>query len=218
MSDPARERLERWLTEERDRADPPESVVQRVWEGVEGRLDGRIPAPAWTASSPSLSWAWWLAGIAAVAAVVGLALGADTSATPMEPITARARVEPGAVVSPPDLRSPVSARAEPQPAVEPAEPTTRAPTRTHGTFAEELALVERARRALRRRQFGEVLSTVREHRRRFPTGALVEEAAALHLAASCGRNGDRDHTGEIADFTRRWSRSVHADLIDLHCH
>ena len=61
MSDPARQ-LEQLLAAERGRPDPSEAHAQRVWARVEGRLDGRVPAPTWAQSSTFVAWPWLLVG------------------------------------------------------------------------------------------------------------------------------------------------------------
>lgn len=225
MSDPARQ-LEQLLAAERGRPDPADVHAKRVWTRVEGRLEGRIPTPAWAQSSTLAAWPWLLVGCAAI---VTLAVLATRPAQPPVPL----RTGIGSPVSAklptlelPALRVSVSSGPEatdPLQAPEAAPPEAAA--RRPGTFAEELAIIERARGALGRGRYAEATAATREHRRRFPSGALTEEAAALRLATSCARStaeehGEdhrKDHGEEVAAFTRRWPGSVHADLVDRHC-
>jgi hypothetical protein len=225
MSDPARQ-LEQLLAAERGRPDPADVHAQRVWDRVEGRLDGRIPTPAWAQSSTLVAWPWLLVGCGVIVTLAVLATRPAQPPVPLQtgigsPISASMPT-----LELPDLRVSVPSGPEasdPLQAPEAAPPEAAA--RRPGTFAEELAIIERARGALGRGRYAEATAATREHRRRFPSGALTEEAAALRLATSCASSPAKDdvddhgnhHRKELAAFTRRWPGSVHADLVDRHC-
>ena len=218
MSDPARQ-LEQLLAAERGRPDPSEAHAQRVWARVEGRLDGRVPAPTWAQSSTFVAWPWLLVGCGVIVTLALLATRPTEAYVPLQTRSGSPISTPVPRLELPDLRVSISladggsSDAIRAPAAAVPETTTRRP----GTFAEELAIVERARTALARGRHAEVTAATREHRKRFPNGALTEEAAALRLAATCARSPAEDHREGVGSFTRRWPGSVHADLVDRHC-
>jgi hypothetical protein len=221
MSDPARQ-LEQLLAAERGRPDPADAHAQRVWARVEGRLDGRIPAPAWAQSSTLVAWPWLLVGCGVLLTLAVLATRPTHPPVPLQTGIGSPVSTPMPTLKLPDLRESLPSGPEASdPLQAPQAASPEAAARRPGTFAEELAIIERARGALRRGRYAEATAATREHRRRFPSGALTEEAAALRLATSCARStaedDGNDHGEELAAFTRRWPGSVHADLVDRHC-
>jgi hypothetical protein len=72
----------------------------------------------------------------------------------------------------------------------------------------ELVLLQRARLALTRGEYGAALAAIAEHRRRFPSGPLREEREALRIRAleGLGRSDEARRAGER--FRERYPRSV----------
>jgi hypothetical protein len=150
--------------------------------------------------------------IVAVSLVTGagavIALRSDSPTTPPPPPLARPAAvipqvevphvdevpparEPPALdstgVEPPDPRRAVRRSAppsiaEPPPALIPEPPS---PARPPG-LAEELALLQDARRALAARDYARVLELVQRHREQFSAGVLSVERDALEARAKCG--------------------------------
>jgi outer membrane protein assembly factor BamD (BamD/ComL family) len=72
----------------------------------------------------------------------------------------------------------------------------------------ELRLLERARGALSRGDFGDAWSALTTHERRFPRGRLAEEREALKVHALLGL-GRRDDARRVAsEFRKRFPQSV----------
>ncbi len=137
-------------------------------------------------------------------------------AIPSEPL-------PGVAPSRPEPR--IGILSEPLPAVAPfqaepgiaqqsppaaAPPAARAPA---PSLAAELALLEEAESAIRKRRCDEALARLQEHRMAFPDSALAEEAAVLRIAALFGAGQRAVARAEAARFLTRSSSSLLADRV-----
>lgn len=81
-------------------------------------------------------------------------------------------------------------------------------TNAQGTSSEELALLDRARRAARAGDFRAALLVIERHARSFPKSQLAEEREALRVRALAGA-GLSAKAGEAArDFESRYPKSV----------
>jgi hypothetical protein len=220
MSDPAIDQLQQLLTAERDRPDPSVERAEQVWSQVEARLDGSQSAPPWAPDASRPLWPWLVLGAVAIG-VAGLlaARPSEAAAHPVQHGAAIALTAPSFEVPSPTLSPPAPAPAATE-VVEASPGAPKTPSTTPAkprSFADELALVERGRKALAAGRTAQVLAAMREHQRDFPTGALREEAAALRTAAKCGGQ-EPGAAAELADrFEARWTKSVHADLVRRHC-
>jgi hypothetical protein len=80
------------------------------------------------------------------------------------------------------------------PAVEPSAPRPVPDTApdpvAEDSLTAELALLQRAREALRDGRAGDAVEPLDEHARRFPRGQLADERRALEAKAAGGRTGD----------------------------
>jgi len=72
---------------------------------------------------------------------------------------------------------------------EPTEPAAAQPAPKLSTLGQEIALIERARKALLAHTPGEAIKILREHADQFPKGAMSQERRALHAIAGCERDG-----------------------------
>jgi hypothetical protein len=110
--------------------------------------------------------------------------GAPTAGTPAPSVAADLPAAPASVPAPaPVVEAPRIVTTTTLPAA-PAAPQAEA-------LAAEIALLDQAATSLRRRSFQRALGQLEEHDRRFPGGALAEEASVLNIAARLGL-GDRD--------------------------
>lgn len=165
-------------------------------------------------------------------AVVGwsqLAGGAPASAEPeteRSAVTTRARPsEPSrAEVPPPAEAPPPAAEAAPAIEAEPgaAEPGAAEPSRRSQAPAvadrlrAEVALMDRARAALEQGDADALWRLTREHGRRFPDGALVEEREAWQAIAAC-ELGHANAATRAEAFLRARARSAQADKLRRAC-
>lgn len=201
------------LDAERDRPPAGSETADRVWQGVQARLDGAPPPASVPANTP---WGMLsvVGALVVAAGVGGWALSrpgppAHFDALPPSPALVVA-ADPGGV---PDLHAEL-----PRTGTAPAEaqvvpPTKAAPRQNKGTVADELALIERARTALDGGRAKAALSTLATHRRQFPKGAFLEEAAALRASALC-KAGRAEAAQKAADtFRRRYPGSVHSSRV-----
>ena len=165
-----------------------DALAARLGLPPSGGPSGGEPSPA-----PAGAGRLWLA-VASVAALVAAGVGAWVS-TPSP-----TRLVPSSFSVPP-LPEPAVANPEPPapaPEEEPSaiEPTTPTPPSKSRPAAKpepiveddlqaELALMLRARRALKAGKPTEARDAATDYISRFPTGAFEEEARALELIASC---------------------------------
>jgi hypothetical protein len=78
----------------------------------------------------------------------------------------------------------------------------------------ERALIERARSALQRNDPAAAIDAAREHGRRFPHGALVEEREALFIRSLVGTQRAEEARARADSFLRRWPRSLFRPSIE----
>jgi hypothetical protein len=92
-------------------------------------------------------------------------------------------------------------------------PPTASPLPAPPGLAAELALLEAADGAIRKRRFREALAWVQEHQRAFPDSALAEEAAVLRISALLGTNQRAAARAEAERFFTRSSGSLLSDRV-----
>ena len=180
---------------------------------------------ALTAFAKAAKWSVLLPYVLAPALVTGVVatayVAAERRAASMEAPAVPVAVPPA---PPPAELDP----AEPAPAVAPAQPravleeaaasprkggSTRASAREGADVPAQVALVDRGRALVAAGDTAGALRVVDEYARRFPRGALSEEAALLRIEAVYAR-GDRTATAALARrFRAEYPRSVHADKI-----
>jgi TolA-binding protein len=107
---------------------------------------------------------------------------------PAEPVVASAVEPTSAAPTPPKVRLAPVARAPIAPAAGAAAPS----------LAEEIATIDRARRALYDHDAHGALRALDEHDRRFPSGALAPEAQVLRVEALLAA-GDRPGAEAVAN-------------------
>jgi hypothetical protein len=87
------------------------------------------------------------------------------------------------------------------------------PPREQSPQLTEPALLGRAWRALADRDASRALALVDEARRRFPSGALVEERDVIHIRALAGVGRDTEAKHLAARFLAAHPTSIHRDLV-----
>ena len=202
---------------ERDRPEAGAEAADRVWSGVQARLDGGPPPASVPPGMP-----WGVLSLVGGLVVAGLVVGGWALSRPVDsarfepvPTPALAVVAQGPAI--PTLHTALpelpEEAAEADRAEAPAlkQPPGKSGKRENvGTVADELALIEKARTAVERGQATSALGTLSTHRRQFPKGAFLEEAAALRASALC-KAGKVDAAKKAgAAFLRRYPNSVHA--------
>lgn len=122
-------------------------------------------------------------------------------------------------VSPGEVQAAPTSDVAPAPSGEvQAEPSRR--SRSAPAIADrlraEVALMDRARAALEHDDAEALFRLTREHGRRFPDGALVEERQAWQAIAAC-RLGHADAATRADAFLRAHARSAQADKLRRAC-
>jgi type IV secretory pathway VirB10-like protein len=197
----------------------------RNWPGVRARVEPRV-ASRRGALSP-----WWFGAIAvAVAAGVLLLVHAvfvALQATQAEPTRVPEAIDEIAapppehasapvVGAPPPVQSPARAVA-PAPIQRPqARVAAPAPTPRTDTTREENQLLAEAKTAMNDEAWTDALVHLDEHARRFPSGVLAEERAALRAIALC-RTHDASAAAAVRAFRSRHPGSHHHRSIELAC-
>lgn len=246
------DRLEALLLAERE-VTPDAGAEERIWAGVEHRLahgpappSGADVAPGALGSAGGGVALKVIAGLALVAAAVGVWAAAGRSEPPAPQVVAAASIEavpadmppiPAAVPveSVPETRLepvlPAAPVAAPEPASAPEEPVegkkrprARAkvdapePDAEPADFAAELKLIAEIRGALKQGDSARALARVDEHARRFGArGQLVQERLAYHVEALCAAGRVDDARRVAADLLKKWPDSTHAPRVKSSC-
>lgn len=150
-----------------------------------------------------------------------IAIGTSPRPTPARaprstPATATAKAAPGAIAGAGEAPTPAPApRTEPAASkVAPTVPprTESAPKRA--TPADELAMLDGARRAVMTRNFARALRVLERHARSFPNSALGEEREALRIKALQGSGKATQANDAAREFESRYPRSVLATELN----
>ncbi|MEM6292448.1 MAG: hypothetical protein AAGA54_14330 [Myxococcota bacterium] len=200
---------------ERGRPDADAVAADRVWGGVQARLDGAA-APASVPASSSWGVLSIVGGIAVALALVGVgtvALAGADAEHAFEPV----QPDPPLLVASsepavPHLRAELPSLAAPAPEA-PAAAAPKRPTENQGSVADELALIESARADLDRGKSSLALKTLSKHRRQFPKGAFREEALALRASALCTSGKTEAAQKAASTFLKRYPSSVHTGRV-----
>ncbi len=145
----------------------------------------------------------------------------DTTAAAVAAVEAEPEVEPEPEPDPEPESAPTVDTSAPAP--EPRatkklrqEPSTTVPTPPLG-LAEELALVEKIRKAVAAGDHGEALTLAKEHRDTFPKGALRPDRLDLEATAYCAR-GQTERGRKLATQLREtWPKAPISDRLESTC-
>jgi hypothetical protein len=169
-------------------------------------------------------------------------LPASESVVAVAPAVSPAEVAPAAVISAPELDSAaMDSAAMDSAAMDSAPPTTaeapsaalpggspsrasesgtlrRAVARDKGsTLAQELSLLQRARRALNRNDARLALGIVQSLDERFPNGVLMEERSATRILSLCQLERTQEARDQGHRFLAAHPRSVYAERVRDSC-
>ncbi len=212
MTTPIEDDLMALVDAERSRPEAGSADADRVWKGVSARLKG-APPPTSVPAGGGFSMAW----LVVVAGVVAVAVGWGAWPRSVESFASIVPRPLPAVVAETVALPQLHASVDVQPELELESPPAPTPSSTRpstkvrsGTVADELALIEQARSALAKGRPAVALRVLAGHRRSFPRGAFVEEAAALRASALCKAGRIDDARSAAARFRTRWPGSVHA--------
>ena len=197
-----------------ERADPelPAAVRARAVARARAALAAGMVAPPAASTRATLLWRWgvsvFLACAACAAALVAtysvlayLRRGDALAAAPVAPVQLVASLKEPEV--PAELASTGEDPSRTRPRVLP--PPRSSPADALGA---ELRLLQGARAALGRGDFGGGLLLVAEHSRRFSEGRLAEEREALRIRALLGLGRVGDARRAAAAFRTRFAHSV----------
>ena len=217
-----------------------------LWDRIETSLDEGVPGPGLEPpSAPRPGWVAPVVVVTAVAtatvvAVLGLGLGLGDRASPppvpssTPPPSAPSEPSPAAPSPPPLPPPPV----EPDPASAavaapplPSSPTRRAKPRggrddpahddkqepTVDPLLAEMALIQRARRALQAGQAARALEVLDAHARAFAQGQMREDRRVLRIEALCAAGKAPQARAEARMFLRTFPDSAHASRVRAMC-
>ena len=94
------------------------------------------------------------------------------------------------------------------------------PTGVHGSsdsLPEEVHLLSRAEQQLNLGHAEEALTTLGEHERRFPHGALAEERMAARVQSLCALGRVAEARSDLMRFARAYPRSAHLEHARAFC-
>jgi hypothetical protein len=209
------------LSQARSNVPSPEDL-ERIGTRVEAAIAAGVPAPEIELGSPPspaslggskalLVGASLLVGAAIVATgwyasrgpghAQQPAVPANSPAPPMTPSAAPNEAEPSA--APSEVDGPV---------VTPSASATRARD-PRASAPSEVSLLDQARSELDRNP-RRALALTEEHRRRFPSGALVQEREVIAIEALSRLGQTTDARSRGSDFERRYPGSAHRQKVD----
>ena len=232
--DPNVSELEPFFAAERDLVPEPEELRNRVMERAWASLQSNPPLPSTERSSRPRRMKIGLAAAAIVmlSAMCGLAFYAGYHArsrnpeapnkvsTVAPPVTVQQVPAPSIVVAivPVTPTNLVSTSAEPVstfPRPDKVNPAGSAKTAIDiEAYTKELRLLQPARQAVARGDFGSALAAIADHQSQYPSGKLAEEREALRVKAllGLGRTGEAQRAG--ATFRARFPHSALLKRID----
>jgi len=156
----------------------------------------------------------------------------DAVAAPLEASPAAAEEAPAAALEAPEQATP-ALDARPEEAVVDADAarnralaanraraarrTPAAPAQPESSLAVELAMLQRARRALNAENGRLALGIVEELDERFPKGVLVEERSATRILSLCQLERAAEAKQAARDFLERYPSSVYAERVRQSC-
>ena len=207
-----------------DRERVLQSLTRVLGEGATLGAVRRTKPPAGAAGPfPLASWVVGGLGLLAVGSGILVATRPWTKAS--SPVTAPvssalSTVEPVAAATIPSVNAddlPVRARVEglsvlPRSAA--GSPSARSPS---DSLPEEVRLLSKAEQQLSAGHPAEALTTLGEHERRFPSGALAEERLAARVQSLCGLGRVNEARMDLAKLGRAYPGSPHFDGARRFC-
>jgi hypothetical protein len=207
-----------------DRERVLQSLTRTLGESATLGAVHRTEPPA-GAAGPFPLGSWVLGGLGALAigAAVVLAMHPSTTASsrvaaPMSSSISTVESAPSAAV--PSVNAddlPVQNHAE-SPSLLPRPGTRSSVARSPSdSLPEEVRLLSKAEQQLNAGHAAEALSTLGEHERRFPGGALAEERLAARVQSLCALGRVNEARGDLAKLARTYPGSAHFDRARRFC-
>jgi hypothetical protein len=146
----------------------------------------------------------------ATAGVVALTRGAPEAAAPVSAPKLETPRAPR-VAAPPPVESPPAVVAAPDVV---KAPNVAPPAASSGDLREEIALLDRARAAVRSGDGRKALSLLALHQRKFPRGEFRQEVTVLRIEALAGTGQDATAAALGKKFLAAHPESPHAERIE----
>ena len=117
---------------------------------------------------------------------------------------------------PPKLTPAAKRRPRPKRSTQSKSPAA-SKVRATGNLREEAQLIARAQRALRAGDHGGAMSVLKEHRKTYPRGVLVQERMGLEILALCGLGHTKAAQARSESFLARWPTTPIAERLRRSC-
>lgn len=187
---------------------PPRALTRRMRQGL-------VVAGLLTSAKTGIA-SFVVAGLVTVGAGTGWLAYRHYSA-PAPVVTVSAQPPAAKVVAPPALSEPPRQAELPMPAAsespKPSAPPAPAPS-AQGDLREEIAVLDRARAAVRAGDGKGALAALADYQRRFPRGTFAQEVTVLRIEAlvQTGQTGGAQSLGK--KFLAAHPESPHAERIE----
>lgn len=217
--------FERLLLDSGHREEPAEHLQTQML----GHLSATGAAATASTVGLSVKWIIGLAGGALMLGGIWFSRGSASSfvEAPRVPVSVQAAKLPDEVAAPlPSLSVDLPESNPAQKAERTGEPPSatkklsRAPSSQKvsgagsSTLSAEVAVLERARAALYRRDASRALSIVVQYRTRFPSGSLAQEATVIEVKALELRGENRRASRLTDEFIKRHPESAHRQRLE----
>ena len=199
-----------------DRARVLESLGRTLGDGAlhDAASDGVVAASRFFSR-----WGKLLSGLSVIAVGSGVVVAphlSEDAAARSAPAAGESSASIAVALLPEEERAPEAPRFERTSSV--ARPAERAPMRAAvDSLPEEVRLLSTAERQLNDGLGDEALTTLSEHERRFPRGALAEERVFAHVETLCALGRFADAATELARLAHAHPKSLHLESAKRFC-
>jgi hypothetical protein len=186
---------------------PSAADRERIARALRERLgDGLTATYATNTASSGLAWKGYalLGTVLAVGGTVvalSFSRGDSASSSAVAPPPTVHAVPASAPIDPPQGAA-ASASSATAAEAQPLEPRPTAVQRRSSRLAEEVSILSRAETELHAGRPASALELLEEHRRKFPSGALVQERIAARIHALCALGRTSEAESELARLKR----------------
>ena len=207
-----------------DRERVLQSLTRTLGEGATlGAARRTEPPPGAAGPFPMASWV--LGGLGALAVGAGVLVATHpwtkTSSRVEAPVSsALSTVEPAPTATIPSVNAddlPARSRVESPAAVQRPGAASAAARSPSDSLPEEVRLMSKAEQQLSAGHPAEALTTLGEHERRFPGGALAEERLAARVQSLCALGRVNEARADLAKLARAYPGSPHLDRARRFC-
>lgn len=211
---------------------PPPGAEPRMWAAIAGAPAIAPTAAATGASGAAAATAGKTGGSLLLKIMLGVTvIGGGTAAAvvsrtpdpstdnaiepaPTEPSARAERPAPDPTPPP----TPVEPnQVEPEPQATPPRTRRTAPPKSRPNLADETKLLRQAKVALSQGRAGSARKRLAEHKRRFPTGELIELRMALEVSTLCALDRDSQADAVASRFLKKFPSSALATKVRQRC-